>query len=42
MYDIRAAGAEAPRGCFVKDNSQGGSNRDAACESDEMKVDAIL
>jgi len=23
VYDIRAAGAEAPRGCFVKDNSPG-------------------
>ena len=30
MYDIRAAGAEAPRGCCVKGNSQVGCNREAA------------
>src|SRR5437660_3691336 len=27
VYDIRAAGAEAPRGCFLKDNSQVGCKR---------------
>jgi hypothetical protein len=29
VYDIRAAGAEVPRGCFVKDNTQSGSKRAA-------------
>jgi len=32
VYDIRAAGAEAPRGCFLKDNSQVGCKSSAAMD----------
>src|SRR6266436_8689259 len=32
VYDIRAAGAEVPRGCFLKDNSQLGCKRASAMD----------
>jgi hypothetical protein len=32
VYDIRAAGAEVPCGCFLKDNSQVGCKSSAAMD----------